>query len=102
MKIAKYFDDAKLVGDNREYVTYTGYLMVKGISNFHWYWWSQCSITLEELVNVGLRPLLELVPVVVQLDIKGGDVVIAIKRIRQEGTTKEYAPIEFPAVADLI
>ena len=25
-KIAKYFDDAKLVADNREYVTYTGYL----------------------------------------------------------------------------
>ena len=25
-KIAKYFDDAKLVGDNREYVTYTGTL----------------------------------------------------------------------------
>ena len=25
-KIAKYIDDAKLVADNREYVTYTGYL----------------------------------------------------------------------------
>ena len=25
-KIAKYFDDAKLVADSREYVTYTGYL----------------------------------------------------------------------------
>ena len=23
-KIAKYFDDAKLIADNREYVTYTG------------------------------------------------------------------------------
>lgn len=28
-KIAAHFDDAKKVGDNREYVTYTGYLMVK-------------------------------------------------------------------------
>ena len=25
-KIAKFFDDAKLVADSREYVTYTGYL----------------------------------------------------------------------------
>ena len=25
-KIAQYFDDAELVGDSREYVTYTGYL----------------------------------------------------------------------------
>ena len=26
VKNRQYFDDAKLVGDNREYVTYTGYL----------------------------------------------------------------------------
>ena len=26
VKIAQYFDDAKLVADNREYTTYTGYL----------------------------------------------------------------------------
>ena len=27
-KIAKHFEDAKLVADNREFVTYTGYLCV--------------------------------------------------------------------------
>ena len=31
----------------------------------------------------------------------GGDVVIATGAIRMEGTSKEYVPIEFPAVADL-
>jgi len=31
----------------------------------------------------------------------GGDVVIATGAIRQEGTSKEYIPIEFPAIADL-
>ena len=36
-----------------------------------------------------------------QLDVKGGDMVIASGAIRMEGTTKEYAPIEFPAVADV-
>jgi uridine phosphorylase len=36
-----------------------------------------------------------------QLDVCGGDVVIATGAIRMEGTTREYAPIEFPAVPDL-
>ena len=35
------------------------------------------------------------------MDVQGGDVVVATGAIRMEGTTKEYAPIEFPAVADL-
>ena len=36
-----------------------------------------------------------------QVDVKGGDIVIATGAIRMEGTSKEYAPIEFPAVANL-
>ena len=36
-----------------------------------------------------------------QLDVKSGDVVIASGAIRMEGTSREYAPIEFPAVADI-
>ncbi len=36
-----------------------------------------------------------------QLEIIGGDIIIATGAIRMEGTSKEYAPIEFPAVADL-
>lgn len=35
-----------------------------------------------------------------QLEIVGGDLVIATGSIRNEGTTREYMPIEFPAVAD--
>ena len=34
------------------------------------------------------------------LDVEGGDIVVATGAIRAEGTSKEYAPIEFPAVAD--
>ena len=33
-------------------------------------------------------------------DVRSGDVVIGTAAIRMEGTSKEYAPIEFPAVAD--
>ncbi len=35
-----------------------------------------------------------------QTDVRSGDLVIATGAIRMEGTSKEYAPIEFPAVAD--
>ena len=34
-----------------------------------------------------------------QDDVIGGDIVIASGAIRAEGTSKEYAPIEYPAVA---
>ena len=36
-----------------------------------------------------------------QLNVRSGDVVIASGAVRMEGTSKEYAPIEFPAVADI-
>ena len=35
-----------------------------------------------------------------QLDVKSGDLVIATGAVRMEGTSKEYAPVEFPAVSD--
>ena len=102
-KIAKYFDDAKLVGDNREYVTYTGYLNGKKVSvTSTGIGGPSASIALEELVKCGAKTFIRVGTCGgMQLDIKGGDVVIATGAIRQEGTTKEYAPIEYPAVADL-
>ena len=33
-------------------------------------------------------------------EVCGGDIVIATAAIRQEGTSREYLPIEFPAAAD--
>jgi uridine phosphorylase len=35
------------------------------------------------------------------IDVKGGDLLVATGAIRMEGTSKEYAPIEYPAVPDL-
>lgn len=37
----------------------------------------------------------------IDLDVKGGDIVVATGAVRMEGTSREYAPIEYPAVADL-
>lgn len=102
-KIAQYFDDAKLVADKREYTTYTGYLNgVKVSVTSTGIGGPSASIALEELVKVGAKRFIRVGTCGgIQPDIKGGDLVIATGAIRMEGTSKEYAPIEFPAVANL-
>lgn len=102
-KIAKYIDDAKLVADNREYVTYTGYLDgVKVSVTSTGIGGPSASIALEELVQAGADTFIRIGTCGgMQLNVKSGDVVIASSAVRMEGTSKEYAPIEFPAVADI-
>lgn len=102
-KIAAYFDDAKLIADSREYVTYTGYLDgVKVSVTSTGIGGPSASIALEELSRCGAKTFLRVGTCGgMQLDVKGGDLVIATGAIRMEGTSREYAPIEFPAVADI-
>ena len=102
-KIAAYFDDAKLVADSREYVTYTGYLDgVKVSVTSTGIGGPSASIAMEELVKCGADTFIRVGTCGgMQLDVKSSDVVVASGAIRLEGTSKEYAPIEFPAVADL-
>lgn len=102
-KIARHFDNAKLIADSREYVTYTGYLDgVKVSVTSTGIGGPSASIALEELVRVGADTFLRVGTCGgMQTDIMGGDLVIATGAIRMEGTSKEYAPIEFPAVANL-
>lgn len=102
-KIAAYFDDAVLVADSREYVTYTGYLDgVKVSVTSTGIGGPSASIAMEELVNAGADTFVRVGTCGgMQLDVKSGDLVIATGAIRMEGTSREYAPIEFPAVADI-
>lgn len=101
-KIAEYFDDAKLVADRREYVTYTGYLNGEKVSvTSTGIGGASAAIAMEELVKVGATTFIRVGTCGgIDINVKGGDVVIATGAIRMEGTSKEYAPIEFPAVAD--
>ena len=101
--IASYFDDAKMVGDSREFVTYTGYLNGTKVSvTSTGIGGASASIALEELVACGAHTFIRVGTCGgMQLDVKGGDVVVASGAIRFEGTSKEYAPIEFPAIANL-
>ena len=102
-KIAEYLDDAKLVADSREFVTYTGLLDGERVSvTSTGIGGASAAIALEELVNVGAKTFIRVGTCGgMQLDIKGGDIAIATGAIRMEGTSREYAPIEFPAVANL-
>lgn len=102
-KIAAHFDDAKLIADSREYVTYTGYLDgVKVSVTSTGIGGPSASIAIEELTLCGADTFIRVGTCGgIDLDVKGGDVVVATGAIRMEGTSKEYAPIEYPAVADL-
>lgn len=101
-KIARYFDDPHFVADNREFTTYTGYLDGEKVSvTSTGIGGPSASIAMEELVHCGADTFLRVGTCGgMQLDVKSGDIVIATGSIRMEGTSREYAPIEFPAVAN--
>lgn len=100
--IASYFDDAVKVKQNREYTIYTGTLLGEKVS--------VCStgiggpsavIAMEELHKIGADTFIRVGTCGgIKLDVKAGDVVIATAAVRAEGTSREYAPIDYPAAAD--
>ncbi len=102
-KIAEHFDDARLVADSREFVTYTGYLDGEKVSvTSTGIGGASASIAMEELVRCGADTFIRVGTCGgIDLEVKGGDIVVATGAVRMEGTSKEYAPIEYPAVADL-
>lgn len=102
-KIAEHFDDAKLIADSREFVTYTGYLDGEKVSvTSTGIGGPSASIAMEELVRCGADTFIRVGTCGgIELDVKGGDIVVATGSVRMEGTSREYAPIEYPAVANL-
>ena len=102
-KIAQYFENPVLVADNREYVTYTGALDgVKVSVTSTGIGGPSASIAMEELVRCGADTFVRIGTCGgMQTPVKSGDIVVATGAVRMEGPSREYAPIEFPAVADL-
>ena len=103
VKIAQYFDNPVLIADNREYITYTGTLDgVKVSVTSTGIGGPSASIAMEELSRCGADTFVRIGTCGgMQPEVKSGDIVIATGAIRMEGTSKEYAPIEFPALADI-
>jgi uridine phosphorylase len=102
-KIAAHFDNPVKMADSREYVTYTGYLEGEKVSvTSTGIGGASASIAMEELVKIGADTFIRVGTCGgMQIPVKSGDLVIATGAIRMEGTSREYAPIEYPAVADL-
>lgn len=100
--IADFLDNAKHVAQNREYNIYTGFLCGEAVS--------VCStgiggpsaaIAVEELIKCGADTFIRVgTSGGINLRVSGGDLLIALAAVRGEGTSREYIPSDYPAVAD--
>ena len=98
--IARYFEDAVHVRTNREYTTYTGKLLGETVSVVSTgIGGPSAAIAMEELCNLGAHTFVRVGTCGgIDLSVQSGDVVVATGAVRMEGTSREYAPIEYPAV----
>jgi len=102
-KIAECLDNPRFFCQNREYTTFLGELegqtvmvMSTGMGG------PSTAICVEELAQLGLHTFIRIGTCGGMAEnVIGGDLVIATGAIRQEGTSKEYVPVEFPAIADI-
>ncbi len=102
-KIAAHFDSPHYVAYNREFRTVTGTLLGErvsvvstGIGN------PSAAIAIEELKNVGADTMIRVgTSGGMQPNLIPGDLGIIQASIRDEGTTRHYMPVEFPAIAHL-
>ena len=101
--IASYFDNPVHIGMNREYNVYTGTLLGEKVSVCSTgIGGPSASIAMEELAAIGADTFIRVGTCGgMQEDVLGGDIVMASGAIRMEGTSREYAPIEYPAVPDV-
>ena len=101
-KIAALLDNPEFVAQNREFTTWSGFIcgekvlvMSTGIGG------ASAAIAVEELINCGVSTVIRIGTCGgMQLNVKGGDAVVAMGAVRMEGTSREYMPIEYPAAAD--
>ena len=104
--IAQHFDNPKEIAFNREYKTVTGTYKGRPVSvTSTGIGCPSAAIAIEELANIGAKTLVRIgTSGAMQEQTRVGDFVIANGAVRQEGTSPQYMPIEFPAVpsADMV
>lgn len=101
--IARYLEDPALIADSREYVTYTGLLEGEKVSvTSTGIGGPSTAIAMEELHLCGADTFVRVGTCGgMQPEVKSGDIIVASGAVRMEGTSREYAPIEYPAVASV-
>lgn len=101
--IAKYFEDAKLIAHNREHKTYTG--TYKGIIVSVTSTGMGCpsaAIAAEELYRCGAKVLIRLGGgYLLRSNMKEGDIAVTLGSMKEEGTTRNFIPDNYPAIADI-
>lgn len=98
----KIFQDSEKIVENREFHIYNGKYENKPLA--------VCStgigcmsaaIAIEELTNIGCKYFIRVGTCgSLSSQINSGDIIIVTGAIRGDGASKEYIPIEYPAVAD--
>ena len=100
--IASHFDDAQLIAHKRQYITYTGtYKGVKISVTSTGIGGPALAIAVEELIKVGGKNF-------IRVGTGGGiqswlpvpAIIVGTAAVRGDGTSREYFPLEYPAVAD--
>ena len=101
--IAGHLDHAEKVAQNREYTSYTGYLLGEKVSVMSTgIGCPSSAIGLEELAAIGADTFIRVgTSGGMQPYTQIGDLVITSAAVRDEGTSPQYMPLAFPAVADL-
>ncbi len=102
-KIANYLDNPVRLNDSREYVSYLGSLNNKNVVVIsHGIGCPSIAIVVEELAQIGITTLIRIgTSGGMQEFVSEGDIIVVQAAIRAEGTSREYLPIEFPAVANI-
>ena len=102
-QIAKLFINPRLVANNREYRTWTGTLNNERVSvTSTGIGGPSTAIAVEELIAIGADTFIRVgTSGGMQPDQTPGEMAISTAAIRDEGTSTQYMPIEFPAIADI-
>jgi uridine phosphorylase len=102
-KIAAFFDEAREVAFNREFRTFTG--TVDGIKVSCTSTGIGCpstAIAVEELIKCGADTFIRIGTAgSLQKEVGLGDLCITTASVREEGTSRQYVPLSYPAVANL-
>lgn len=100
--IAAYLDNAEFIASNREFTTYTGYLLGEKVSVVSTgIGGPSAAIAVEELIRCNADTFIRIgTSGGMDMSVSGGDLIVAQASIRSEGTSHEYIPENYPAVAD--
>ena len=101
-KIAAFLDEPQFLAENREFRSFVGTIAgEKVIVTSTGIGGPSAAIALEELSLIGVKAAIRTGTCGgISPSVNGGDLIIPTAAVRMEGTTREYAPIEYPAVAD--